>query len=73
MGRNKKGVAAWSAGDNYNQDKYDDKYDDIWKRKRKARINHTPSKLNVDIHGILFAVVALVFVVYPLMQWALGR
>ena len=46
---------------------------DPWKRQRKERINHTPSKLNVDIHGILFAVVAVVFVVYPLIQWALGR
>jgi len=27
----------------------------------------------VDVHGVLFAVVAAVFVVYPLMQWALGR
>ena len=44
-----------------------------FKRQRKERINHTPSKLNVDIHGILFAVVAVVFVVYPLIQWALGR
>ena len=68
MGRNKKGVAAWSAERN------EDKYDDIWKRKRKARINHSPSNLpNVDVHGILFAVVAVVFVVYPLIQWALGR
>ena len=49
------------------------KYDDIWKRQRKERINHSPSKLNVDVHGILFAVVAVVFVVYPLIQWALGR
>ena len=46
---------------------------DPWKRKRKERINQQPSKLNVDVHGILFAVVAVVFVVYPLMQWALGR
>ena len=49
------------------------KYDDIWKRQRKERINQPPSKLNVDVHGILFAVVAVVFVVYPLIQWALGR
>jgi len=35
---------------------------DPWKRKRKERINHSPSKLNVDVHGILFAVVAVVFV-----------
>ena len=49
-------------------------YDDIWKRKRKERINHSPSILsNVDVHGILFAVVAVVFVVYSLIQWALGR
>ena len=46
---------------------------DPWKRQRKERINHSPSKLNVDVHGILFAVVAVVFVVYPLIQWALGR
>ena len=43
------------------------------KRQRKERINQPPSKLNVDVHGILFAVVAVVFVVYPLIQWALGR
>ena len=50
------------------------KYDDLWKRQRKERINHSPSNLpNVDVHGILFAVVAVVFVVYPLIQWALGR
>ena len=46
---------------------------DPWKRQRKERISHSPSKLNVDLHGILFAVVAVVFVVYPLIQWALGR
>ena len=47
---------------------------DPWKRQRKERINHSPSNLpNVDVHGILFAVVAVVFVVYPLIQWALGR
>ena len=47
---------------------------DPWKRKRKERPNHSPSTLsNVDVHGILFAVVAVVFVVYPLIQWALGR
>ena len=50
------------------------KFDDIWKRQRKERVNHSPSNLpKVDIHGILFAVVAVVFVVYPLIQWALGR
>ena len=48
--------------------------EDPWKRKRKERIdNQPPSKLNVDVHGILFAVVAVVFVLYPLAQWALGR
>ena len=46
---------------------------DFWKRKRKERINQPPSTLNVDVHGILFAIVAVVFVVYPLAQWALGR
>ena len=45
---------------------------DPWKRKRKERINQPPSTLNVDVHGILFALVAIVFVVYPLAQWALG-
>ena len=50
------------------------KYDDIWKRQRKERIDHSAYNLpNVDVHGILFAVVAVVFVVYPLIQWALGR
>ena len=28
---------------------------------------------NVDVHGILFAIVFVVFVAYPLAQWALGR
>ena len=47
---------------------------DSWKRKRKERVDHTAYNLpNVDVHGILFAVVAVVFVVYPLIQWALGR
>ena len=49
-----------------------EKGQDFWKRKRKERINQPPSTLNVDVHGILFAIVA-VFVVYPLAQWALGR
>ena len=49
------------------------KFDDIWKRQRKERINHSPSILqNVDVHGILFAVLAVVFVVYPLAQYFLG-
>ena len=47
---------------------------DPWKRKRKERLNQSAYNLpNVDVHGILFAVVAVVFVVYPLIQWALGR
>ena len=47
---------------------------DHWKRQRKERINQSAYNLpNVDVHGILFAVVAVVFVVYPLIQWALGR
>ena len=48
------------------------KESDLWKRKRKERINQPPSTLNVDVHGILFAVVLIVFVIYPLAQWALG-
>ena len=48
--------------------------DFYWKRQRKERVNQAPSNLpKVDVHGILFAVVAVVFVVYPLIQWALGR
>ena len=47
--------------------------EDPWKRKRKERIdNQPPSKLNVDVPGLIFAVLAVVFVVYPLAQWALG-
>ena len=43
-----------------------------FKRQRPTR-NQAPSTLpNVDVHGILFAIVAIVFVVYPLAQWALG-
>ena len=48
--------------------------EDPYKRKRKERIdNQPPSKLNVDVPGLIFAVLAVVFVVYPLAQWALGR
>ena len=37
--------------------------DSYWKRQRKERVNQAPSNLpNVDVHGILFAVVAVVFV-----------
>ena len=49
-----------------------DKLADPWKRKRPERIDQSPSKLNVDVHGILFAIVAVVFVVYPLAQYFLG-
>ena len=45
---------------------------DPWKRQRKEQTNHSPSKLNVDVHGILFAIVAVVFVAYPLAQYFLG-
>ena len=44
-----------------------------WKRKRKERIDQSPYNLpNVDVYGILFAVLAVVFVVYPLAQYFLG-
>ena len=43
-----------------------------WKRARPTRHQATPPTLNVDVHGVLFAVVAVVFVIYPLVQWALG-
>ena len=63
-----------TAGTTRGAKELEDKMADPWKRKRKERINHSPSNLpNVDVHGILFAVVAVVFVVYPLAQWALGR
>ena len=45
---------------------------DAWKRERPTH-HQPPPTLNVDVHGVLFAVVAVVFVVYPLAQWALGR
>ena len=51
-----------------------DKLADPWKRKRPERIDQSPYNLpNVDVHGILFAIVAIVFVIYPLAQMALGR
>ena len=40
---------------------------------RSGSITRLTNLPNVDVHGILFAVVAVVFVVYPLIQWALGR
>ena len=45
---------------------------DAWKRERPAHQLQPPPTLNVDVHGVLFAVVAVVFVIYPLAQWALG-
>ncbi len=42
-----------------------------WKRQRPTRHQAPPPTLpNVDVHGIIFAVVAIVFVVYPLAQLA---
>ena len=42
-------------------------------RKRPTRNQAPPPTLpNVDVYGILFAIVAVVFVAYPLAQWALG-
>ena len=43
------------------------------KRQRPTRNQPPPSTLpNVDVPGLIFAVLAIVFVVYPLAQWALG-
>ena len=42
-------------------------------RDYEGRIRYQPPPtLPFDVHGILFALVAIVFVVYPLAQWALG-
>ena len=42
-----------------------------WRRERPTRHQAPPQTLpNVDVHGIIFAVVAIVFVVYPLAQLA---
>ena len=44
-----------------------------FKRKRPTRDQAPPPTFpNVDVHGILFAIVLIVFVIYPLAQWALG-
>ena len=44
-----------------------------WKRERPTRHQTPPPSLpSVDVHGILFAIVLIVFVIYPLAQWALG-
>ena len=44
-----------------------------WKRERPTRHQAPPPTLTVDVHGVLFAVVAVVFVIYPLAQWVVGR
>ena len=44
-----------------------------WRRKRPERYEPPPNLQKLEVHGILFALVAVVFVVYPLIQWALGR
>ena len=40
--------------------------------KAQGADNQPPSTLKVDVHGILFAIVLIVFVIHPLAQWALG-
>ena len=47
----------------------------FWKRKRPTRHQAPPPTLldNVDVYGILFAIVTIVFVIHPLAEWALGR
>ena len=42
------------------------------RRQRRTRDQPPPTLPKVDVHGILFAIVAIVFVIYPLAQWALG-
>ena len=46
----------------------------FWKRKRTTRHQAPPPTLlaNVDVNGILFAIVVIAFVVHPLAQMALG-
>ena len=48
--------------------------DHPWKRKRPERIDQSPpyNLPNVDVHGLIFAVLAVVFVVYPIAQYFLG-
>ena len=40
--------------------------------RRPTREQPPPTLPNVDVPGLIFAVFAIVFVVYPLAQWALG-
>jgi len=42
------------------------------KGKLPTRNQAPPPTLNVDVYGVLFVVVAVVYVIYPLAQWALG-
>ena len=39
---------------------------------RERPTRYQQNNLHVDIHGILFAIVAVVFVIYPLAQYFLG-
>ena len=78
MGRNKSDYKIHDTGtfNALNPDRYGaaKQGNDPWKRKRKERPEESAYNLpKVDVHGVLFAVVAVVFVVYPLIQWALGR
>ena len=61
----------------YTEPRYADlteKRNEPWKRERRpTRDQRPPPTLKVDVHGILFATLAIIFVVYPLVQWALGR
>ena len=41
------------------------------KRERRTRYQQT-NLPNVDVYGILFAIVAVVFILYPLAQYFLG-
>ncbi len=43
-------------------------------RNRKRPTRYQPSNFpSVDVHGILFAIIVVVFIVHPLAQMALGR
>ena len=46
-----------------------------WKRERPTRGRRpaAAASTEVDVPGIIFWFVAVVFVIYPLVQWALGR
>ena len=72
MARNKSPMFRIDAGTTTTAAELGNKFADPNKRKRKERIEIQPSTLNVDVHGILFAIVAVVFVIYPLAQYFLG-